>query len=286
MTPHLASSYGYCERLARRAASNFYHAFRLLPSSQRRGMHALYAFLRIADDIGDGPGPDEEKKAALADWRDRLGGALMGCYTHRIHAALHDTVEKYAIPHEHLHAVLDGVSMDVEGIMYATFHDLYQYCYRVASAVGLACIHVWGFRGAGAKRHAEAAGIAFQLTNILRDIREDAGHGRVYLPHEDLTRFQCAPEALVQGKQDGSFRELMRFQVARARQYYCESEALAGLLAPPGRAVFSVMTNTYRGLLDEIERRDYDVFSERVRLPSWQKLWLTAQALPTRCGWR
>ena len=281
----LVQSYSYCEHLARREAANFYHAFRILPRAQRQAMCALYAFLRLTDDLSDAPGPAEAKRGPLADWRRRLDAALAGRYSHRLHAALHDAVQAHGIPGEYLDAVLDGVEMDLEPVEYATFTDLYRYCYRVASAVGLACIHVWGFADHRAKAYAESAGIGFQLTNILRDLGEDAARGRVYLPHEDLERFGYAPARLGRGEQDERFQALMRFQVERARGYYDAAQPLATLLAPPGRAVFLVMARTYRGLLDAIERRGYDVFSRRVRLSTGHKLWLVARALPVRWGW-
>jgi phytoene synthase len=285
MTTALARSYAYAERLARREAANFYPAFRLLPRPQRLAMCALYAFLRITDDLSDRPGTSAEKRGPLADWRRRLDQALRGQYSHRLHAALYDTVTVYGIPREYLEAALDGVAMDLEPVSYATFTDLYTYCYRVASVVGLACIHIWGFTDDKAKQYAESAGIGFQLTNILRDLREDAERGRIYLPQEDLERFAYTPEQLRQGVQDEHFRELMRFQVARARGYYEASDPLTELLAPPGQAVFLMMSRTYRGLLEAIERRRYDVFSRRVRLSLGYKLWLAARALPVRWGW-
>ena len=281
----LASSYAYCERLARREAGNFYHAFRLLPRQQRRAMCALYAFLRVADDLADGPGTAADKRGPLLAWRKQLPQALAGIYRHRLHPAFHHTVKSYGIPCDYLKAVLDGVGMDLEPVRYETFAELYRYCYRVASAVGLACIHVWGFTDERAKEYAEAAGIAFQLTNILRDLGEDAARGRVYLPAEDLRRFGYREEQLRRGERGDPFRELMRFEVGRARGYYDAAAPLAGLLRPAGRAVFQVMLGTYRGLLEVIERRDYDVFSDRVRLSRWRKLWLAARALPVRWGW-
>ncbi len=286
MTSALARSYAYCERLARREAGNFYHAFRILPRPQRQAMCALYAFLRVADDLGDGPGPAEAKRGPLAEWRRRMNRALAGKYDHRLHAAFHDTVRRHRIPPVYFDAVLDGVEMDLEPVAIAHFDELYRYCYRVASAVGLACIHIWGFAHPDAKIYAESAGIGFQLTNILRDLKEDADRGRVYLPREDLDRFGYSPEQLRRGERDDCFRALMRFEVERARLYYDASLPLAKLLTPPGRAVFQVMRRTYRGLLDAIERRRYDVFSRRVRLSPWRKLSLVAQALPVRWGWR
>src|SRR5262249_54470202 len=154
------------------------------------------------------------------------------------------------------------------------------YCYRVASAVGLACIHIWGFCDGNAEEYAEKAGIAFQLTNILRDLPEDAARGRIYLPQEDFPRFGYRPEDLVRQINDGPFRNLMRFEVQRGREYYDASQPLSRLLDPAGRAVFQVMFETYRSLLDVIERRKYDVFTSRVRLSRWRKVSLIMRAIP------
>jgi phytoene synthase len=281
----LRRSRAYCERLARRHAANFYHGFRLLPEDQRQAMCALYSFLRVADDLADGPGDAEDKRVRLADWRGQLDDALAGRDGHPLHPALRDALTRFAVPRAYLDAALDGVGMDLEVTRYETFTDLYAYCYRVASAVGLACIHIWGFDGDEARVYAEAAGVAFQLTNILRDLGEDAARGRVYLPREDLERFGCDEASLGRGVCDERFRALMRFQAARAYSYYEAGLPLAARLRPPGRAVFLVMLHTYRGLLDAIVRRGYDVFRGRVRLSAWRKLWLTARALPVCWGW-
>ncbi len=282
----VSSSYAWCERLARRQAGNFYHAFRLLPTDQRRAMCALYAFLRVADDLTDGTEALAEKRLALAEWRRQFNAALEGVYSHPLHRAFHHTVEHYGIPHRYLEDVLDGVGMDLDFDHYDTFADLYCYCYRVASVVGLACIHIWGFRDDRALSYAEAAGIALQLTNILRDLGEDAARGRIYLPGEDLERFGYTVADLEQRRNNERFRALMRFQVERARGYYESAAPLADLLDSTGRAVFLVMLRTYRGLLEAIVRRDYDVFSGRIRLSRWRKLWLAVQVLPLCWGWR
>jgi phytoene synthase len=248
-------------------------------------MCALYAFMRHTDDLSDEPGLVANKRAALAGWRRQLNDLLDGWYQHPLHAAFHDTIRSYSIPRVYLDAVIDGVEMDLSLEHYETFSDLYLYCYRVASAVGLACIHIWGFTDERAKQYAENAGIAFQLTNILRDLREDVQRGRVYLPQEDLRHFGYRTEQLRRGEQDEHFRALMRFEVGRARRHYEAAQPLTTLLAPAGRAVFQVMQRTYQGLLDAIEKRDYDVFSCRVSLSRWRKLYLVAQALPARWGW-
>ena len=189
MNPEVARSYTFCEALARRTAGNFYPAFRVLPPRQRQAMCALYAFMRIADDLSDEPAPLADKQQQLRRWRADFDRAWYGDFCHPIHAALHDTLHTHHIPRTYLDAALDGVEMDLLPVAYRTFADLQLYCYRVASVVGLACIHIWGFRGDQAKGYAEQAGIAFQMTNILRDLGEDAARGRVYLPAEDLKRF-------------------------------------------------------------------------------------------------
>lgn len=285
MTLSLAQSYAFCQQLTRREAGNFYPAFCILPRDQRLSMCALYAFMRIADDLSDSAEEVPVKRRQLAQWREDLRRSLTGEYRHELHPALHDTVRHYAIPARYLEDVLDGCEMDLEPVCYATFADLKLYCYRVASAVGLACIHIWGFSNERAKEYAEQAGYAFQLTNILRDLREDAERGRVYVPADELARFGCHPIDLKAGRMDDAFRELMRFQVARARGLYESAWPLLALLSRPGRAVFLVLARTYRALLGEIERRDYDVFTTRVRLSTWRKLGFVLSALPVRWGW-
>ncbi len=285
MSAALARSYRWCEELTRREAGNFYPAFLLLPAPQRRSMCALYAFMRIADDLSDEQAPLEIKRRQLADWRAGLRLALAGQYQHASHNALHHTVRKYVIPPRYLEAVIDGVEMDLEPVAYRTFAELRNYCYHVASVVGLSCIHIWGFHGGDAARYAEDAGIAFQLTNILRDLGEDAARGRVYLPQEDLNRFGYSAESLQRGVHDSAFRELMRFEVQRARDYYRSGWRLVPRLSPAGQAVFLMMARTYRGLLYEIEKRNYDVFRGRVRVPRWKKLLFAMGALPVRFGW-
>jgi phytoene synthase len=247
-------------------------------------MSALYAFLRVSDDLADANCSTTNRAAALTDWRCRFEAALAGQPSHPVHLALLDALNRYHVPPRYLRDALDGIAMDLEPCRYATFDELTTYCYRVASVVGLACVHVWGFTSDDALEPAISAGIAFQMTNILRDLREDAERGRVYLPREDLDRFGYDEERLRRGVRDPAFRDLMRFQVDRARRYYDASRALVPYLQASGRAVFLVMWRTYRGLLDAIERREYDVFSQRVRLSNWTKVRFALQALPIRFG--
>lgn len=279
----IAASYLWCHELTIRTARNFYAAFLVLPRRQRKFMEALYAFMRVTDDLADEPEKQDVKRDALKKWRIALDRALEGESSHPLHAALTDTVKCNGIPAAYLHEVIDGVEMDLEPVRFARFEDLYAYCLRVASAVGLACIHIWGFRTEKAKEFAKAAGVAFQLTNILRDIGEDLNNGRVYLPEEDIERFHCPPSTW--RDRGASFEQMMKFQIERARCYYTKAEQLTELLMPAGRAVFKVMMRIYRGLLKEIERRDYDVFSQRVRIPSWRKMRWLLMAFPVRWGW-
>lgn len=286
MNPIVARSYRYAEAIARRQAGNFYHAFCILPGPQRRAMCALYAFLRHTDDLGDRDGVIANRAEALDAWRQGLEEALNGQCSHPLHMALGDCVRRFSIPASYLYATLEGVRSDLDIVRFAGFSDLYSYCYRVASAVGLACIHIWGFSGAEALGYAEKAGIAFQLTNILRDLREDAARNRVYLPQEDLQQFGYSENDLRAGRTGDRFQALMDFQASRALRFYDESAALSRHLNPPGRAVFQIMSRTYQSLLQAIRASGYDVFARRIDIPTWRKLSHVVQALPTRWGWR
>jgi phytoene synthase len=289
---NLAASYETCRRMARRSGKNFYYSFLVLPREKRRAMCALYAFSRQTDDLGDSPGPVEERRLALGAWRRALDRGLNGRFDSPLLPALADTVARYRIPPQYLHELIEGVEMDLDHSGFHTFDDLRGYCYKVASVVGLCCIHIWGFSDERAFVPAIECGIAMQLTNILRDLKEDLAVGRVYLPQEDLQRFGYTVADLRRGTIDGRFRDLMRYEVARAEGLYAAATELDRWLAPDGRAVFGAMTNIYRGLLDEIKRADGDVFARRIRLTTWRKLriagrWLLASpphAVPRPLG--
>jgi phytoene synthase len=238
-------------------------------------MEALYAFTRHTDDLGDSARPLAERREAIARWRQALAEAIRspkGETTLTLLPALADAVGRFRIPAEHLFAVIEGVEMDLDGREYRTFAELSEYCDRVASAVGLACIHVWGFRGEGAFPPARSCGRAFQLTNILRDLKEDAARGRVYLPREEIERFGYSPDDLVRGAADERFDRLMAFQIDRARLLYREGAELFEWLQPPGRRIFGMMVHTYWRLLEAIARQPRRVLHGRVRLSGWEKL--------------
>lgn len=266
MKGRLADSYAACRRSARQAASHFYYSFYLLGRRRRQSMFALYAYLRRTDDLGDSPLPAEKRRRQLAAWREDLRAALAGDCQQAILPALVDTVGRYNIPQQYLYDVIDGMEMDLEPTCYATFADLQEYCYRVASVVGLACIHIWGFHSDRALQPARTCGQAFQLTNILRDLAEDAQRGRVYLPQEDLARFGYTHDDLRGHVCDDRFRRLMRFQIERAERLFREALPLEPYLSSGGRRIFRAMVATYYRLLQEINRRDGDVFSSRVQI--------------------
>jgi len=276
----LQSSYRYCREVARKRARNFYYSFIVLPREKRNAMCAVYAFMRYCDDIADDPDLHLNREEMLAAWRRSLDRAINGEYQDsRILPAFHDAVKKYNIPVEYFHQLIDGASMDLSIDRYSTFDQLYQYCYRVASVVGLVCIHIFGFESAEAKKYAEYCGIAFQLTNILRDLKEDAASGRVYIPEEDLRAFQYSAEDLISGVRDERFYRLMRFEVARARGYYSAALPLIKLVDESGRPGLCAMIEIYLGILERIERKHYDVFRNSISLPKSRKVAIAAKAL-------
>ncbi len=288
------ASYAACRRLARRASSNFPAGFFLLPATQRRAMDALYAFLRHTDDLVDDAAASATPREAMAQWREDLDDCLRGDAPPPFRSpqaaallpALADAVGRFRIPPEHLTAVLDGVEMDLQGQRYETFAALAGYCERVASAVGLACIHVWGFRGPEALGPARSAGIALQLTNILRDLKEDAGGGRIYLPLDDLRACGYSVEQLQQGVTGPAFRRLMELEIGRAGEFYRDGARLLDWLPPAPQRLFGMMMATYRVLLRKIARRPEDVFRRRIRLSRTKKLQLAARwaLLPPRAS--
>lgn len=292
MATLLEASSVYCQRLARERARNFYYGFLLLPRARRDAFCAVYAFMRYCDDIADGDDSTSGKAARLREWRQALDRALHGDYGNQ-HAgnsmvlpAFHHAVQQYSIPPEYFHALMDGAEMDLSIRTYRTFADLYQYCYRVASVVGLCSLHILGFRDPAAKKLAEACGIAFQLTNILRDLREDAQSGRFYLPLEDLERFGYPPEQLAAGVYNGEFVRLMQFEIERARSFYDQAVPLIEMVEPESRPALWTLMSIYRGILESIERNRGNVFSRAAALTEMEKIGVLLQAAKMRIAMR
>jgi phytoene synthase len=270
-------SYEYCTRVARSRARNFYYSFVLLSAQQRKAMCAIYAFMRHCDDLSDEPGAS---RAALEAWRAELDETLAGRLPgHPLWPALHHTVRRFGIPHEYLREMIEGVSSDLEPRRIQTFDELYHYCYQVASVVGLTVVHIFGFDTETALPLAEKCGVAFQLTNILRDLREDAGRGRIYLPADDLCRFGVSEDDFRAGRRTPEFLRLMQFEASRARSYYNESQPLLDLIHPRSRPSLWALIHIYSSLLERIERTGYDVFKRRIRLSAFEKSRIILRAL-------
>jgi phytoene synthase len=288
----LVRSYRHCRRLAHEAASTFARMFWMLPHDQRRAMEALYAFARHTDDLADGPEPVEEKRLRLIAWRQEFENAVAPQIRHPQSAirnfptvlpALADTIERFQVPRDYLRQIIVGVEMDLDHAGFEAWADLRHYCLHVASAVGLACLPIWGCTDERAIEPATDCGLAFQLTNILRDLKEDAARGRMYLPREDLARFECGPEvpAGQDAASDDRWRDLVRFETQRAAQLYDSATATERYLAGSARRMFRLMHATYRALLAKIERDPLSVLTRRLRVSRPHKAWIALRTLVT-----
>jgi phytoene synthase len=273
----IAEDYARCAAITRRSSSNFYYAFMLLPLERRRALYAVYAFCRFVDDIADDDGI-AQPAAMLARWRDELSSVFAGTPTRPVSRALADNVVRFGIPRRYFDEVIDGVEMDLTRRRYESFDELSLYCRRVASAVGLICIEIFGYRNPATRVYAEKLGLAFQLTNIIRDVREDAKRGRIYVPLEDLRRFAVTEAELLDGAYTDRFRMLAAFEAQRARALY--REAAQALPSEDGSSMLSAeaMRLIYGALLERIARSDYRVFDRRHRLSTLRKLYLVGRA--------
>jgi phytoene synthase len=280
----LDTAYGICRHVARSAAKNFYYGFMVLPRRKRNALSAVYAFMRHADDICDDPGMTiPERRLKLRDWLEGYHKVAEGEPTDDpVFLALCDSQHQFGIPIELLDMLVRGTGMDLQEpagqpsaqpvVAYQSFSELYDYCYHVASVVGLVCIRIFGYRDRAAEPLAEHVGIAFQLTNILRDIKEDAQMGRIYLPGEDLAQHGITAEALASGAELERLRPLLQMEARRARDYYAAAEQLLPLIDDDAQPALWVLVEIYWRLLERIEQRNYDVFSERIRLSVAEKL--------------
>ena len=276
----LEASYAECHHVARAAHSNFYYAFYLLPRPKRDALAALYAFMRLVDDVADQGADVLAKQRGLARWRARLDATLVGDGSagNPVLPALADTLRRYKIPARYLHDLISGAEMDLTVPSYPTFERLREYCYRVAGTVGLTCVHVFGFREPRAADLAEKLGLAFQLTNIIRDVHDDYALGRVYLPDEDLARYGVVPEDFGRSEATLGVRELLRFEAERAWASYEEGSKLLSLVNADSRGALWLLIRTYSALLARIEGSDFAVFGGRVRLAKTEKLYFAGMA--------
>lgn len=264
----------YCSQLTRKSRSNFYYSFLFLSKEKREAMYAVYAFCRSVDDVADGSAPLREKQTLLDEWRRELDRCYDGNPQHPITVQLARSIRRFPIPKEHFEELITGVEMDLIHSRYPTFHELYEYCYRVAGVVGLMCIEIFGYRNPKAKDYAVNLGLALQLTNIIRDLKVDAERGRIYLPQDELARFGYHEDELLRGAYTPAFFELIRFAGSRARQYFHSARQL--LAAEDRRSLFAaeIMGTIYYRLLDTIEASGYRVFDRTITLPTSHKLWI------------
>lgn len=261
----------YCKDLTRASKTNFYYSFLFLPKPKREAIYAVYAFCRLLDDSVDTPGPLHEKTAALKKWREELDNCYTDQSTHPVTKRLSEEVRRFAIPKVYFDEIISGVEMDLVRNRYATFEDLYQYCYRVASCIGLVCIEIFGYKDPRVKEYAVTLGVAFQLTNILRDLKSDLSRGRIYLPREDLTLFHYSEEDFFLYRYNPPFIEMMQFEAERARRYYQEAERLLPPYERRAMVAAEIMGKIYSRILQEIEHSRFNVFEKKITLPTSQK---------------
>jgi phytoene synthase len=292
----LEAAYAECRAIARREAKNFYYAFVALPEPRRNAICAIYAFMRQADDLADDESVAmDERRARLDTWLAAWHAASVGGFTRdAVFLAVRDATARYSIPLSLLDELVAGVTMDLDSATsdepdtYATFADLYRYCYLVASVVGLVCIRIFGYTDPRAEKLAEETGIAFQLTNILRDVAEDAGRNRVYLPLEDLETHGVTLDSLLHraagAAPDANERALLKDIGSRAEKYYASAQALMPLIDKESRPALGVLVEIYHALLKRIEAADFDVFSQRTSVPTLKKLAILAAGL-ARMAW-
>jgi 15-cis-phytoene synthase len=300
----LAVAYSVCRDIARSAAKNFYYAFLVLPKPKRRALCAVYAFMRRCDDLADDAGlTAHDRRQKLGAWVEAFHSARSGQPTDDpVLLAVSDAVRRYQVPPVLLDQLAYGTAMDIEDplpadttdgsgkpstivpprIYYKTFDHLYLYCYRVASVVGLVCIRIFGYHDSKAEALAERVGLAFQLTNIVRDVKEDAGMGRVYLPQEDLVKFDIAASELRAGKDLERIRPLLAREAERAREFYHAADELIPLIDEDSQPALWVLVTVYRRLLEKMTEQGFDVFSAKIRLTVREKLLILGKGLLKR----
>jgi len=264
----------YCQHVAARSGSSFYYSFKFLPAERRHAITALYAFCREVDDVVDECSNEDVARTTLTWWRGQVAEIYAGKPQHPVARALVDVVKKFHLPQEHLLEIIDGMEMDLSLHRYADFKSLQLYCYRVASVVGLLAAEIFGYKDRKTLKYAHDLGIAFQLTNIIRDVGEDARRGRIYLPLDELAQFGVLASDILAARETDAFQKLMAFQVDRAQRYY--DQALAELPESDRKSQRTglIMAAIYRATLDEVIYSGCHVLKQRVSLPPLRKLWI------------
>lgn len=283
--PTITEAHSYCTLKAKDSGSNFYYSFLFLPRPRREAMYTVYTLCHELDAAVDHPPPDEDPHSQLALWRREIQAAYEGTPQYPVTVSLADHARKLDIPQEYFQELIAGMEMDLAIRRYATFDDLYPYCYRVASIVGLICLKVFGTKDPRAKDYAVNLGVAFQLTNILRDVGADADRDRIYMPQEDLARFGCSEKQLLTKTASPQFIRLMEFQAARARDYYRQAQTVHDALSSTDRQSLlsaEIMRAIYFNLLTRIERARFAVFASRIRVPPFRRATLALAAWARR----
>ncbi len=260
-----------CRRITRRSKSNFYYSFFFLPRHQREAIYSVYAFCRCIDDAVDQAPSAAAASEALKQWREQISRMPKDARGHPVLRALSNTIHEFKIPKEYFEELISGVEMDLDHPRYETFESLRPYCHRVASVVGLICVEIFGYRETATREHAVHQGIAFQLTNIIRDVASDARRGRIYIPLEDLKQFGYTESELLTSTYNSAFVALMRFQCTRAREYYRKAQAYLTQTDRRSLLASEIMGEIYYRILIEIERSGYNVFRGKIALPSRTK---------------
>ena len=284
MTPELAASYQYCSMVAKESGSNFYRSFSLLEPERRQAMEALYAFARWTDDLSDQPGPPEEKRERLKQWQQELerhcqAGEVLGTNdepslnstANMLWSALRDAQRRYQIPVAVLRDLIEGVVLDIDAVQIRNRQELEHYCYCVAGTVGIACLHIWEAPVDRLHNVAIDCGFAFQITNILRDVLEDARRNRIYLPQSDLETFRCDTTKWLHEHPDGNWLELIRMYAQEAEAAYQRSWEIHAYLPADAKKMFSLMWRSYHAILEEIQRHPDRIWKKRMSVPLWKK---------------
>ncbi len=275
--PRIAEAYRECADITRRSGSSFASAFWMLPKPKRNALHAIYAFCRLADDIADDPAIAGDRTALLARWREELDGAFRGNAQHAVGVALSDAIGSYQLPERVFLDLLDGVEFDLADGPIETFDDLRLYCYRVASTVGVLVVHILGFENPRSLEFAEKLGIAVQLTNVLRDVGEDASTGRIYLPKDELERFGVSTESILAGQRTDELQLMLSFYAKRAASFYDRAEQLLPDEDRRSLRPATAMGRIYRALLDELIERQFPCFEQSVRLSKPRRVAIAAK---------
>lgn len=268
----------YCQEKAASSGSSFYASFRFLPELKRRAITALYAFCREVDDVVDECHDEAVARQTLDWWREEVARLYEGNATHPVTRALHDLLDDFNLAQEYLLEIIDGMEMDLDIHHYPSFRELSLYCYRVASVVGLLSAEIFGYQNRATLKYAHDLGMAFQLTNILRDVREDAERGRIYLPLDELEQFGVSPQDLTHPVTSDAVQALFQFQAERARDYYVKAFRQLPEEDRYSQRTGLIMAEIYQSLLDEIENDGFRVLEHRISLPPLRKLWLAYRA--------